>query len=211
MSPGLSMDRMYRHQRHIYDFTRKHYLLGRDRMLSELAPPHGGSLLEIGCGTGRNLVRAARLYPGTHIFGVDVSRVMLDTAQIAITRAGLDDRIHLAHADATRFDPRDHFKQARFDRIFVSYSLSMIPHWQAVLQNSAGLLGPGGSLHVVDFGDGAGLPRWFRKALHTWLQWFDVTPRGDLAEEIARAARERGLVHQFEPLHRGYAALARIG
>ena len=24
------MDRMYRHQRHIYDLTRKFYLLGRD-------------------------------------------------------------------------------------------------------------------------------------------------------------------------------------
>ena len=28
-----SMDRMYRAQRHIYDLTRKFYLLGRDRMI----------------------------------------------------------------------------------------------------------------------------------------------------------------------------------
>jgi S-adenosylmethionine-diacylgycerolhomoserine-N-methlytransferase len=30
------MDAMYRYQRHIYDLTRKFYLLGRDRLLASL-------------------------------------------------------------------------------------------------------------------------------------------------------------------------------
>ena len=47
------MDRMYRYQRHIYDLTRKYYLLGRDRLIDELQPPVGGHVLEVGCGTGR--------------------------------------------------------------------------------------------------------------------------------------------------------------
>ena len=58
------MDGIYRHQRHIYDATRKFYLLGRDEMIEGLAVPSGGSVLEIGCGTGRNLIAAARRYPG---------------------------------------------------------------------------------------------------------------------------------------------------
>ena len=33
------MDRIYRHQRHIYDWTRRYYLLGRDRAIVRLAPP----------------------------------------------------------------------------------------------------------------------------------------------------------------------------
>ena len=33
------MDRIYRHQRHIYDPTRKYYLLGRDRLIDGLAVP----------------------------------------------------------------------------------------------------------------------------------------------------------------------------
>ncbi len=45
------MDRMYRHQRHIYDITRKYYLLGRDWTIEKLDVPQGGSLLEVGCGT----------------------------------------------------------------------------------------------------------------------------------------------------------------
>ena len=46
-----------------YDASRRYYLLGRDRLLDQLAPPPGGSILEIGCGTGRNLIGAARRYP----------------------------------------------------------------------------------------------------------------------------------------------------
>ena len=57
------MNRMYRRQRHIYDGTRRYYLLGRDQLISELRPDAGASVLEIGCGTGRNLVLAASFTP----------------------------------------------------------------------------------------------------------------------------------------------------
>jgi S-adenosylmethionine-diacylgycerolhomoserine-N-methlytransferase len=46
------MNRMYRWQRHIYDATRRYYLLGRDRLIAGLRPAAGQSVLEIGCGTG---------------------------------------------------------------------------------------------------------------------------------------------------------------
>ncbi len=71
------MNRMYRRQRHIYDGTRRYYLLGRDQLISGLKPALGASVLEIGCGTGRNLVSAARLYPDARFFGIDVSTEML--------------------------------------------------------------------------------------------------------------------------------------
>ena len=74
---------MYRYQRHIYDLTRKYYLLGRDRLIAGLDVPPGGTVLEVGCGTGRNLVLAARRYPAARLFGLDISAAMLDTAQAA--------------------------------------------------------------------------------------------------------------------------------
>ena len=57
------MDRMYRRQRHIYDLSRKFYLLGRDEAIARLRPAPGDKVLEIGCGTGRNLIKLAQAYP----------------------------------------------------------------------------------------------------------------------------------------------------
>ena len=52
ISHAAVMDHVYRHQRHIYDFTRKYYLFGRDRLIRELDAAAGAALVEVGCGTG---------------------------------------------------------------------------------------------------------------------------------------------------------------
>src|SRR5262245_23648909 len=98
------MDGLYRWQRHIYDLTRKYYLLGRDRLIAGLNVPAGGTVLELGCGTGRNLILAARRYPDAHFFGLDISSEMLETARVSIGREGLAERVMLAKGDATDFD-----------------------------------------------------------------------------------------------------------
>jgi S-adenosylmethionine-diacylgycerolhomoserine-N-methlytransferase len=202
---AILMDKMYRHQRHIYDLTRKPYLLGRDRLIENLSPPAGGAVLEIGCGTARNLIRAARAYRGVHFYGIDVSSVMLAQAQSSIDRAGLGQRIILAQGDAASFDPQVLFGRKQFDRIFISYALSMIPPWQETLVHAFDLLAPHGSLHLVDFGDQAGLPIWFRKALKHWLDLFDVVPRVEITRELRAEARARGLMLSHQALYRGYA------
>src|SRR5580693_2390376 len=105
MSDAASlMDRMYRRQRHVYDLSRKFYLLGRDEAITHLRPAPGDKVLEIGCGTGRNLIKLAQTYPEARLFGLDVSREMLATAAASTARAGFACRIALAHADATAFD-----------------------------------------------------------------------------------------------------------
>src|SRR6202040_1328514 len=137
-------NRMYRRQRHIYDGTRRYYLLGRDKMISALRPEAGASVLEIGCGTGRNLVLAAPLFPTARFFGIDVSTEMLTTAIAAISRADLRGQVRVAHGDATAFDPKRLFGIPQFDHVMISYSLSMIPDWRGVLRNAAAHLKPGG-------------------------------------------------------------------
>src|SRR6202035_503163 len=91
------MNRMYRRQRHIYDATRRYYLLGRDRLIAGLQPAAGANVLEIGCGTGRNLLSAARLCPHARFFVIDVSTEMLTSAISSISRRGLTNRIRVAH------------------------------------------------------------------------------------------------------------------
>jgi S-adenosylmethionine-diacylgycerolhomoserine-N-methlytransferase len=202
------MNRMYRRQRHIYDGTRRYYLLGRDQLISALQPAPGASVLEIGCGTGRNLVSAARLYTDARFFGIDVSTEMLTSAISAISRRGLSDRIRLAHGDGTAFDPGRLFGVPSFDHIFVSYSLSMIPDWRRVLQSAAGHLKPGGRLHIVDFGGQERLPGIARALLRRWLALFDVTPRDDLECALSSIADASTAKLKFERPFRGYAQYA---
>jgi S-adenosylmethionine-diacylgycerolhomoserine-N-methlytransferase len=205
---GALMDRIYRHQRHIYDASRKFYLLGRDELIARLSPPRGGSVLEIGCGTGRNLVKLARAYPLSRFCGIDISAEMLGTARRSVARAGLGSRIGLAQADATGFDPQALFGRKGFDRIVISYALSMIPPWEAALREAVRHLAPGGSLHIVDFGDQAGLPAPFRATLNRWLALFHVSPRKTLAAELSRLALSLGLRAKAESRFRGYAVYA---
>jgi S-adenosylmethionine-diacylgycerolhomoserine-N-methlytransferase len=205
-----AMDRIYRRQRHIYDLTRKFFLLGRDALIDALQPPPGGTALEIACGTGRNLIRAARAYPDARFFGLDVSEEMLTTARAHVAAAGLGGRIALARGDATSFDPQALFGVAAFDRVFVSYALSMIPDWERAAAEAATRLAPGGTLHIVDFGDQGGLPAPFGAALAAWLARFEVTPRLSLEASLQRLAAARGLAFEFSPLYRRYAVLAAL-
>jgi S-adenosylmethionine-diacylgycerolhomoserine-N-methlytransferase len=205
------MDGVYRWQRHIYDLTRKYYLLGRDRMVAGLDVPAGGTVLELGCGTGRNIILAARRYRDARFFGLDISSGMLETATAAIAREGLSRRVALARGDATDFDPKALFSVASFDRVFVSYSLSMIPGWEKTVSTALAALSPAGSLHVVDFGQQEALPRWFRTLLRGWLRKFHVEPRETLRDVLESESRRTGATSRFRTLYRGYAWLAVVG
>jgi S-adenosylmethionine-diacylgycerolhomoserine-N-methlytransferase len=204
------MDRVYRHQRHIYDATRRYFLLGRDHLIASLDPPAGGHVLELGCGTGRNLIAVARRYPQARFYGVDISREMLVTARRNVAAAGLPDRIVLGQGDATRLDPAAAFGLQRFERVFFSYSLSMIPPWQQALAHGAALVASGGRLSLVDFGQQDRLPRWFRRLLFAWLARFHVHPPAGLADAVVQTAVDFGAPFSFTDLYRGYACYAEI-
>ncbi|MCR9123943.1 MAG: class I SAM-dependent methyltransferase [Phyllobacteriaceae bacterium] len=204
------MDAIYRNQRHIYDLTRKYYLLGRDRMIEDLDVPPGGTVLEVACGTGRNLIQAARRYPDARFHGFDISAEMLKSAQATVSRKEFGDRIALSRGDATDFDPEALFGVARFDRVFISYSVSMIPVWKEAIAHAATVLKPGGALHVVDFGEQTRLPGWFGGLLRAWLAKFHVTPRGDLEAVMQDVADRHGAELAFTALYRDYARHGRI-
>jgi S-adenosylmethionine-diacylgycerolhomoserine-N-methlytransferase len=202
------MNRMYRWQRHIYDGTRRYYLLGRDQLIENLQATAGASVLEIGCGTGRNLVQAAKLFPAINLFGIDVSTEMLTSAIASISRRGLRSRIRVAHGDATAFDPQLLFGVPAFDDVMISYSLSMIPDWSRVIDSALRCLKPGGRLHIVDFGRQERLPGVARRLLLRWLKLFDVTPRDDLERVLRNIAKTSGADLVFERPFRGYAQYA---
>ncbi len=200
------MDRMYRYQRYIYDFTRKYYLFGRDTLIRELGAPPRSSVLEVGCGTGRNLAMIGDLYPEARLFGLDISAEMLATAKAKLRRQGRADE-NLRIADATNFTAAA-FGEKGFDRIVISYALSMIPDWQKALDAAIDALNPGGSLHIADFGQQEGWPGGFRRILQAWLKRFHVTPRESLFDVLRAKVDRDGAALELKSIGRGYAWLA---
>lgn len=198
------MDEMYRYQRYIYDATRAYYLLGRDDLIRGLAAKPNMKVLEIACGTARNLLRAADLYPGAEFYGIDISSEMLTTARASVDKSSHKARIRLAHADATEFNTQALFGFEAADRVFISYAVSMIPPWEAAIDEALRHVTPGGALHIVDFGMMEGMPAPARRTVVAWLAKFDVTPRHSLRPVCEAAAKRHGASCTFYTSPRGY-------
>lgn len=204
------MDRMYGLQRHFYDFTRKYYLLGRDQLLREMNVKPGETVLEVGCGTGRNLIILAKRHPDARFFGLDASAAMLESADAKIDSARIQN-ITLANELADTFYYVNTFEMMdRFDKIFFSYSISMIPTWRESIDNALNNLKPGGELWIVDFYDQKDLSRTFRKMLQNWLKAFHVQFWNDLIPYLG-TLETKGLVRlKVTPIYKRYAFIARL-
>ena len=147
----------YRWHAHFYDATRWAFLFGRTALIrlaaGQLRPRR---ILEVGCGTGKNLTELARFFPHAEIVGLDLSAEMLSKARRKIEIYG--PRVSLLHreynAPISGGDP--------FDLIVFSYCLTMInPGYNDVLQFCVQDLSPTGRVAVVDFHDTSF--RWFRR------------------------------------------------
>ena len=208
MDAAQRMDQQYRYQRYVYDFSRKYYLLGRDTLLQEMGMQAGDKVLELGCGTGRNLLRMAYRSPRSKFYGVDASALMLEMAEEKIIGTLYSRTIFLKQGLAEQVGLEEFGLRQGFDHIVFSYVLSMIPGWEAALENALKLLRPGGQLHVVDFSDQAGMPGWFRRLLLQWLDWFHVHPEPRILEYLQQMAAREGDNLEMRHLAGRYAMLA---
>jgi S-adenosylmethionine-diacylgycerolhomoserine-N-methlytransferase len=185
MATTEEMDEMYRWTRYVYDFTRKYYLLGRDRLLSEMELAPGDRVLEIGCGTARNLIRLAKQRPDIRCYGLDASNEMLATAAAKVKARRLEERITLTHCLAEELSYAKTFElHAPFDAAFFSYSLSMIPTWPQAIDAALANVKRGAAFYVVDFWDQGSWPGWFRFILKRWLDLFHVQYRPELLDYL---------------------------
>jgi len=193
LAHASAMDKKYRFARFTYDVTRNVFLRGRDRAIEALAPGKRGTILEIGCGTGRNLKRLMKLTgEGTEIYSLDVSAHMLLTAEARVRILEGGHKIRFAQADARDFDPVECFGEKGFDGILMSYSLSMVPDWRVALRHALTCLNPGGRLSIVDFGDYSGLTRTVGRVVVETLGRYQAPPCLTLGYALKEAAIDLG-------------------
>ena len=205
-----NMDRMYRLQRYFYDLTRKYYLIGRDQLLEEMNVRAGERVLEVGCGTARNLIVLARSCPDACLFGLDASAAMLETARSKI-KAARAENISVKTALAEEFSFAGTFGLDQpFDKIFFSYSISMIPPWRESVDNALANLKPGGTVFLVDFYDQKALPAPIRKLLQWWLAKFHVHFRPKLLHYFAELHGRGTVEFRVTPVSRRYAFTASL-
>lgn len=203
------MDRNYRFQRHIYDLTRKYFLLGRDQLLDSMRLHDGMRVCEVGCGTARNLLCLARRYPFLHLYGLDISREMLEVARTKMARH--HQVATLVQGGAEHLHPKETFgMEEGFDAVFFSYSLSMIPPWREALYAALRALRPDGVLHVVDFWDQRDLPDAFRRLLTWWLRIFHVRHEPALMHELRYIQTQGWAQVTTRSLYRRYTFLAEV-
>ncbi len=144
-----------------YDDFREHLLQGREELIQALPAGPGNRVVELGGGTGRNLeFFGPRLSTFAAVEVVDLCRPLLDVAARRV--AGMPN-VTLIHEDAAIFRPA-----APVDCVYLSYALTMMPRWGAVVDNAAAMLRPGGTIGVVDFYVSPAHPPAGR-ARHGWL------------------------------------------
>ena len=154
---NLAMEKYYRFQSKIYDLTRWSFLFGRQEILRKIPVSSDSHILEIGCGTGYNLRRMAKLYPKARFSAFEVSTDMIRLSK-KNTRQ-FKDRIHLIEAP---FSADTVALVADVDVVLFSYSLTMInPQWLELIELALEKLNPGGYIAVVDFHDSRF--SWFKK------------------------------------------------
>lgn len=203
------MNAMYKWTRHVYDASRKYYLLGRDHLIEHIKPNRNNIVCEVGCGTARNLIKLQKRYPETVFVGLDASDEMLKTAQTNVRKSDLDEQLIIKQSFAQTFDQNTLFNLNKpIDRFVFSYALSIIPPWRESIDHALKLLPEGGEMHIVDFGEMKDQPEWFRKFIFWWLDKFHVYSKPEILEYLKRLEFEKSGTLEVTHLYKGYAYYA---
>jgi ubiquinone/menaquinone biosynthesis C-methylase UbiE len=117
----------------------------RQRAVDALALAPGDTVVEIGCGTGRNFEMLERAVgPGGRVTGVDISEAMLRRARRRVVRHGWSN-VELVQRDAATYEFRP-----PVDGILSTYALVLVPEYDRVIERGFGALREGKRWVVLD-------------------------------------------------------------
>ena len=106
-------------------------------------------VLDVGCGTGDWLLHVAQCYPTMSLFGVDVSRTMIEYARKQAEAQGMTDRIEFRVMDALRMLE---FPRGYFDLVNQRFGMSYLRTWDwpNLLQEYQRVTQPAGVIRVTE-------------------------------------------------------------
>jgi SAM-dependent methyltransferase len=159
----------------------------------------GGTLLEVGCGTGNLQIQLATAFPGARCTGVDIDPTGLAAARQAVAQAGLSNRVTIVEGDVATDVPMDSFDVVVMVEVLHEIAPQIRP---AVVRGCADRLRAGGWLVIVDETYPSSLADArhpdFAFPLQTGLEemmWGNVVPT---REEQERLLREAGLTGRLD-------------
>ncbi|MBA3909284.1 MAG: SAM-dependent methyltransferase [Rhodobacter sp.] len=138
-----AIQRTYRRWAPVYDLAFGRITEGGRILAARHVNSQGGSVLEVGIGTGLAL---SFYSPKVQITGIDVSAEMLSAAELRAKKLGLRNVAGLHKMDARAIDLPD----ASFDHVAAMHIMSVVPEPERVLEEMARLCRPGGSVLIAN-------------------------------------------------------------
>lgn len=192
-----AIEKSYRRWAPVYDLTFGRITQGGRLLAADHVNAQGGSVLEVGIGTGLALDHYA---PHVRVTGIDVCDEMLWEAELRATRTRMKNLGGLHQMDARDLD----FADASFDHVAAMHVMSVVPEPERVLDEMARVVRPGGSVmianHFAGRADGWTLAERLAAPLANLLGWHAdfaidrVLGHPHLKLEDARQVRPFGLM-----------------
>ncbi|NJM82329.1 MAG: class I SAM-dependent methyltransferase [Tabrizicola sp.] len=138
-----AIQKSYRRWAPIYDLAFGRITEGGRRLAARHVNATGGSVLEVGIGTGLALEYYT---PQISVTGIDLSAEMLEEARVKAERKGLRNVVGLHQMDAREIALPD----ASFDHVAAMHIMSVVPEPERVLAEMVRTCRPGGSVMIAN-------------------------------------------------------------
>lgn len=189
-----SYDRAARHYDRLADLAFDR-VLGieqyRTTAVDLLGDLNGATVLDIGCGTGRNLpLLVPRVGPSGRVVGIDYSDGMLEQARRRVSRARWQN-VEIVRGDAVELDK----VPSQVDAVVSVWCFGILYDLEAALERALEVLRPGGRIAIMDFSKvkpDHGPVRWLAPAYGFVLQRAGIDAPEDLDDDRFRARWDRG-------------------
>jgi ubiquinone/menaquinone biosynthesis C-methylase UbiE len=163
----------------------------RETTIGLLGDLEGATVLDVGCGTGRNFpLLAPRVGPRGRVIGIDYSEGMLGRARARIDGGGWRN-VEVRRGDAVKLD----VISEPVDAVVSVWCLGIVHDLEAALHRAIDVLRPGGRIAIMDFGRSRpdrGVLHWLYPFYALLLRRSGIDSPEDLDDSRLRARWERG-------------------